>query len=276
MDGLDLDQLQGIRGRQRLKAGWTDHQLERIERHLDECGGFISWSGGKDSTVVVDLARRVDRNVPVVIFDSGLMFPETIAYIRQLATQWQLNVHRIPAEPDLLTVLVAGGGFDHDAPDQDFRGRIGDILIAEPARRAHEMFGRGSMWGVRAEEAPGRRHLYRTALAAAARRHPALDRKQLRADHGGTVERLDGTITYGPIWDWGRGDVFAYLHARDITPNPLYAKLAAAGAPPERIRVDSILDAGHLAHGEMAWLQKGWPNMFDQLASVLPRLREWT
>lgn len=274
--GLDVGALQRIKGRQERNAGRGSAQLERIERHLDEHGGFIAWSGGKDSTCVVDLARQVDPHVPVVIYDSGLLFPETVAYVRGIAAKWRLDLHRIAAEPDLLTMLAAAGGFDHGAPDRVLQGQMKDILIGEPAARAHRMFGRGSLWGVRAEEAPGRRHLYRTALSEAGRLHPELGRGDIRARFGGTVHRADGTVTYGPIWDWTRDQVFSYLRGRDIPLNPVYDKLARAGAPAGRTRVDSILDSTHLAAGQMAWLQKGWPDLFDQLAQVLPRLREWT
>lgn len=90
------------------------------------------------------------------------------------------------------------------------------------------------------------------------------------------MRRADGTITYGPIWDWQRHHVFEYLAGRDIAPNPLYAKLARLGAPEQQIRVDSIIDASKLSNGHIGWLQKGWPDLFDRLASVLPRLGEWT
>ena len=53
------------------------------------------------------------------------------------------------------------------------------------------------------------------------------------------------------------------------------AKLSALGAPVDRIRVDSIIDASQLSNGHIAWLQKGWPELFDRLAMALPRLREW-
>lgn len=274
--GLNLEHLQMLRGRQRLAAGWSSDRLERIAAHLETNDGFVAWSGGKDSTVVVDMAIQVDPHVPVVVYDSGLLFPETVAYIRHLATEWRLDLHWIRAEPDLLTIFAASGGWDMNAPDRELKGQIGDVLIREPAAKAHARFGRGSLWGVRAEEEKGRVHLYRTALAEATRQHPQLTREQTRARYGGMITRQDGTVTYGPIWDWSRTDVFQYLHSRRIPPNPLYAALAAAGAPEHRIRVDSILDAGHLSHGEMAWLQKGWPSLFDSLAAVLPRLREWT
>lgn len=86
------------------------------------------------------------------------------------------------------------------------------------------------------------------------------------------VRRADGTITYGPIWDWQRAQVFEYLAGRGIQPNPLYRKLAAIGVPEAQIRVDSIIDASKLSNGHIAWLQKGWPDLFDRLVWALPRI----
>lgn len=272
--GLDIHALRQIRARRRGPAAYQP-LLERIDAHLDSHDGFVAWSGGKDSTVVVDLARQVDPNVPVVFYDSGLQFPETLHYIEDLAQAWRLNFEVIPAEPDLLTVLVAGGGFDHDAVDRRLDAPLADLMITGPAAQAHDHHGSGSLWGVRAEESYGRRQLYRRSLGEAARSRGGLSRQEIRAAAGGVVHRADGTITYGPIWDWQRHHVFEYLAGRGIAANPLYAKLARLGAPEHLIRVDSIIDASKLANGHIAWLQKGWPDLFDRLAAVLPRLREW-
>ena len=89
---------------------------------------------------------------------------------------------------------------------------------------------------------------------------------EVRAQAGGVVHRVDGTVTYGPIWDWQRTHVFEYLASRGIEPNPLYRKLADLGVPEQQIRVDSIIDASKLSNGHIAWLQKGWPDLFDRLA----------
>ena len=162
--GLNLQQLRGIAARRRGSRA-HQHLLDRIGEHLDEHDGFVSWSGGKDSTVVVDLARQVDPHIPVVFFDSGLQFPETIQYLEDLSDTWRLNYHVIAADPDLLTVLIAGGGFSHEAPDRRLRGQMAEIMITGPANEAHSRYGRGSLWGVRAEESHGRRMLYRRSLA---------------------------------------------------------------------------------------------------------------
>lgn len=272
--GLDIHALRAIAARRR---GPQAHRqlLDRIAEHLDEHDGYVSWSGGKDSTVVVDLARQVDPHVPVVFFDSGLQFPETMQYLEETAAAWQLDYHVITADPDLLTVLVAGGGFDHHAVDRRLRGQLADIMISGPAAEAHRRYGPGCLWGVRAEESHGRRMLYRRSLAAESRVRQHSSREDVRAQAGGVVRRVDGTTTYGPIWDWQRGHVFEYLAGRGIEPNPLYRKLADLGVPEAQIRVDSIIDASKLSNGHIAWLQKGWPDLFDRLTRALPRLHEW-
>ena len=254
--GLNLQQLRGIAARRRGSRA-HQHLLDRIGEHLDEHDGFVSWSGGKDSTVVVDLARQVDPHIPVVFFDSGLQFPETIQYLEDLSDAWRLNYHVIAADPDLLTVLIAGGGFSHEAPDRRLRGQLADIMITGPANEAHSRYGRGSLWGVRAEESHGRRMLYRRSLATETRAQQQRSPEDVRAQAGGVLRRADGTVTYGPIWDWQRTHVFEYLAGRGIEPNPLYRKLAELGVPEQQIRVDSIIDASKLSNGHIAWLFKG-------------------
>ncbi|MFD6065306.1 phosphoadenosine phosphosulfate reductase domain-containing protein [Rhodococcus wratislaviensis] len=71
--------------------------------------GYVAFSGGKDSLVVLDLARRVEPGVPVVFFDSGLDYPEIYDYLTELAQTWRLDLHRIPTDPPLLQVLADSG-----------------------------------------------------------------------------------------------------------------------------------------------------------------------
>lgn len=271
----DLHALRQIAAQRRGPRTY-EHLLTRIGEHLDAYDGFVSWSGGKDSTCVVDLARQVDPHVPVVCFDSGLFFPETYEYLEDLAERWDLNFHVVPAEPDLLTLLIATGGFDHGAPDRRLPRDLAYYMITEPARMAHERFGPGSLWGVRAAESRDRQLLYRARLGVETRAHQQLSRQEVRARHGGVIRRVDGTITYGPIWDWQRSHVFDYLAGRGIEPNPLYRKFAELGAPEHLIRVDSMIDASKLANGHIALLAAGWPDEFDRLATALPRLRDFT
>ncbi|WP_439033254.1 phosphoadenosine phosphosulfate reductase domain-containing protein [Gordonia terrae] len=258
--GLDLTRLRAVRGA-RLDPTAV---LEQIADYRDRHGGmWVAWSGGKDSTVVVDLARRVDPTVPVVFYDCGLDFPETRTYLVDLAAAWNLDLHVVPTEPDLLTLLVAAGDFDPAAPTRRFTIDMRVAMIAAPASRAHTVFGPANLWGVRAEESAGRRHLYRTQAA----RNGDVPR--------GMVRRGGGTTSFGPIWNWSTEQVWQYSAARDIPPNPLYAKLASLGADNHTARVNAMIDPSRLDNGHVARLAAGWPELYHRLAEALPRLRDY-
>ena len=93
------------------------------------------------------MALTVEPNVPVAFFDSGLEFPETYAYIGQLARDWKFSsrLHWITASPTLLEIL-------HDsaprgtttAPGQKPSPDLHEALITEPAAMAHRPAARGS------------------------------------------------------------------------------------------------------------------------------------
>lgn len=273
--GLDLTVLRAVHGRRRDRTAL----INRVAAHLNVEDGFVAWSGGKDSTVVVDLARRADPDVPVVFYDSGLEYPETLDYISELTRRWDLNLSIIKTQPDLLTALVAVGDFTTTTPTRQWRRSLRQTLIGDPAARAHDLFGPGSLWGVRAGESSGRRHLYATHLSREVRDRChtcCADTTTARVAHGGMVRRADGTTTFGPIWNWTATDVLGYLAAHDIPLNPVYNILAAAGLPAEHARVDAIIDPAHLHSGQITRLQYGWPTLYDRLVTALPRLAEHT
>ena len=72
-----------------IMQGWS---LERkiqvtqtriLEWYLRNNGRvFVSFSGGKDSTVLLDLARRVSLDIPAVFVDTGLEYPELRSFVQ--------------------------------------------------------------------------------------------------------------------------------------------------------------------------------------------------
>lgn len=276
-DGLDLDRLRGLRR--------SDHDtgtvLDRIAHHLDTHEGYVAFSGGKDSLVTLDLARRVDPDVPVAFFDSGLEYPETYTYVAELADTWNLDLHIYPARPGLLTVLADSGEWDHDRAGHTTDRSLRDLVIDEPAARAHADHGAGELWGVRADESrrgTGRWALYYSTLGRNIQRHChgccATVREQ-HATHGGTFARRDGTHVYGPIWDWPSEDVWAHIARRNLPVNPVYTTLRRLGCDTTQLRVAPILDGSFLERGRITRLRRGWPALFEELAQVLPRIREF-
>lgn len=62
-----------------------DHTVGTIERFLAETDGnaFVSFSGGKDSTVLLDIARRfIDKKFLGVFSNTGNEYPETVQFVR--------------------------------------------------------------------------------------------------------------------------------------------------------------------------------------------------
>lgn len=269
--GLDVRALQGLR----TGARDLDQIRRRIETHLDQHGGYVAFSGGKDSLVVLDLAREVDPDVPVAFFDSGLEFPETYDYLAQLVEAWHLRLHVIPSRLTTLQVLTGNGGWDHYAPDQGGHD-LHQVLITEPAAKAHRAHGPGELWGVRAQESRGRAAAYSNGLRAVeCSCAPTCQERDLRARHGGLIRRVDGTVAYGPVWDWKTPEIWGHITRRQLPVNPVYDKLRRLGAPEHFLRVSGMVDGTRLEEGRITWLRRGWPALFEELSTVLPRLREF-
>jgi phosphoadenosine phosphosulfate reductase len=70
-------------------------------------------------------------------------------------------------------------------------------------------------------------------------------------------------------------DVWSYIYRHGLPVNPVYEKLRRLGAPRSALRVSAMIDANGLELGRVTWLRRGWPDLFEELAQVLPRLREF-
>jgi phosphoadenosine phosphosulfate reductase len=271
--GLDLTQLRALRTPHAAVAQLPD----RIRTHLAAHDGYLAFSGGKDSLATLHLTLQAEPNVPVVFFDSGLEFPETYTYLARLQDQLDIDIDWIHARHTTLEILRRSGAWDHHQQ----RAAVPDlhqVLITEPSSRAHARHGAGEIWGVRAQESRGRAALYANALRAETSRSCSgccTSTTERRRRHGGLVRRVDGTVALGPIWDWKTDQVWAYLARHQLPVNPVYDKLRLLGAPEHFLRVSHMLDGSRLEEGRVTWLRRGWPDLFEELATHLPRLREF-
>lgn len=76
---------QFLKQRQALPL-WTKIEMtkNRIEQWYQRNKGnvFVSFSGGKDSVVLLDLVRSIYPEVPAVFFNTGLEFPEIVKFVK--------------------------------------------------------------------------------------------------------------------------------------------------------------------------------------------------
>jgi len=91
--------------RERQAWSWkkkVDHSLGTIDQFLSKTDGkaYVSFSGGKDSTVLLDLCRVIDPNIKAVFFNTGMEFPDIIYFVRGLKKQgYNIEIRKPSARP---------------------------------------------------------------------------------------------------------------------------------------------------------------------------------
>lgn len=74
-----------------------DHALFTIETFITRTEGkcYVAFSGGKDSTVLLDLVRIIDPTVPAVFVNTGNEYPDIIKFVRHLRDDLGYNIVEI-------------------------------------------------------------------------------------------------------------------------------------------------------------------------------------
>lgn len=229
----------------------VERALSRVEEAamLGRIG--VSYSGGKDSTVVLDLVRRVIPDAPAALFDSGAELADTYAIVDDY------NVTRIYPKMSLIEMCRYGGYWGHPTPtDQDATFNFGEILIDEPARRfAHEAGLSVQALGLRADESKGRRVNARIKGEL----YP--------------VRRRDAPLWHlCPIQYWTTDDVWTYIAERGLAYNTAYDKMTALGIPRDQQRIAPILGVDAATLGRYAYLARIDPDLWRRLRADFPKL----
>jgi len=237
------------KGWRSIRDAWElelDNKIERAHALLakalsEHTHPVVCWSGGKDSTVVLHLVLQHFPDIPVVNVDTGVEFPDTIAFVKHLASCWSLNL--ILATPeDGVTFWSIGEKHGwpifgkNIAQNVEYANRSGNLreqlsvleqrlaehkvhisnrctqyLQTKPSKKAEAECGADlKVVGLRAQESMARARLY--------------------VDHGDyyMVKRYYGRGK--PIWKvnpialWTERDVWAYHEQHEIPHCALYDK----------------------------------------------------
>lgn len=87
-----------------IKVAMTKTRIREWVNHFGESGVYVSFSGGKDSTVLLHLVRELYPDIPAVFVNTGLEYPE----IQQFAKSFD-NVTVLYPEKPFYEVLKTKG-----------------------------------------------------------------------------------------------------------------------------------------------------------------------
>lgn len=208
----------------------------------DDLPWCVAFSGGKDSTVLLDLVERERPGLTVAYLDDGWDYPETLTFVAATEQRIGRRILRIHVPTESPYASPAENLFWRETGDPGF-----DPAAEHPQDMEFEAWRTGyhGYTGVRAQESGTRRIHLRT--------HGAL-----------YYSGAWGHWTCCPLAAWSVDDVWAYLVSRDVPWNSVYDKLAALGLERRQQRVNSIVSATGLAWGSMSWLRMGWPQLYSR------------
>ena len=197
---------------------------ERVERAAELLPGpqILSSSFGAQSAVSLHLVTQALPGIPVVLIDTGYLFPETYRFVDELAARLRLNLKIYgPAQSPAWLEARHGKLWEQGAAGIERYNRAHKV---EPMQRALAELGVGTWFaGLRRQQSESR-----AAIEAVQRVGPA-------------------RYKVHPIFDWTDRDVYDYLKRHDLPYHPLWERGYVSIGDGHTTR--SLSDAGDDAEG---------------------------
>lgn len=156
----------------------------------------LSSSFGIQSAVMLHMMTQIDPNIPVVLTDTGHLFPETYRFIDELTDKLKLNLHVYSAKQSAAWQQARYG--EQWAQDEESLKRYNQINKVEPLERGLSELNAGTWFsGIRRQQSDHRAML-------------------------SVVSILRGRFKVHPIIDWTNKDVHQYLTDNGLPYHPLW------------------------------------------------------
>ena len=171
---------------------------ERVEWAMENLPSHfvLSSSFGIQSAVMLHMLTEVDPDIPVLLTDTGHLFPETYQFVDQLTERLNLNLHVFSAKESAAWQLARYG--EECAKDEESLKAYNRRNKVEPLERGLSELNAGTWFsGVRRQQSSHRKDL-------------------------SVVSILRGRFKVHPIIDWTNKDVHQYLTKHNLPYHPLW------------------------------------------------------
>jgi len=173
---------------------------QRVERAIELLPGahVLTSSFGAQAAVMLHLVNRVVPKIPVILIDTGYLFPETYRFVDELTLRLNLNLKVVRSDASAAWQESRFGKLW----DQGLQGieHYNRINKQEPLDRALRELGAETWF-------------------AGLRRVQADTRAQIEP-----IEFKRGRYKVHPLFDWNDRDVGQYLAKHDLPYHPLWEK----------------------------------------------------
>ncbi len=213
----EVEQRYGIEDLQ-AKSSELEKQTpqQRTEWTLDHFGAdhiALTSSFGAQSAVSLHMATRVYPDIPVILVDTGYLFPETYQFVDQLTSRLQLNlkVYRAEMSPAWQEARY-GKQWENGVEGIEEYNRINKV---EPMDRAmQELEVHAWLTGLRRQQSSTRENLpVLVGQKGRIKVHPIIDWTDM--DVG--MYLTDHDLPYHPLWDEGYLSIGDWHTSRKLT-----------------------------------------------------------
>lgn len=227
------------------------YSLDLIQKALEKSTyPVVSFSGGKDSTVLLHLVMKVAGNsVPVLHINTGVEFPEAINFRDKLVKEHNLTLYEQPAFPETFWSVTEKYGFPIN--QRGFKGgeattKCCYYLKKKPLHRAVKKY---------------QIDLNFTGIRAVESHHRAIVRKT----HGDYYfNKRHKFYSCHPIMHWTNKEIEEYINKEGILLSPIYNKTLPE-KPNYRLRTGCWACPQGWNSGKALWLKKHYPNFYNTL-----------
>lgn len=217
----------------------VDVALKTIKAFLEKAQNpYIAVSGGKDSSVLLSLCRRIHPNLDAVHLDFHTAYPETLALFETYENLKFIDVG------SRLEMLEAGG-----TADTSKKGKIRNFDVKRISAEGYD----GYFYGLRAEESSKRR--------------------MLQKSRGNYFQRKDGLWVCQPIVNFLYEDIWAYIVSEKLPYNAFYDGMW--DRPKHQQRVADYALVKEANNGSVAYLKMTHPELFNKIVQKTDEFRNF-